>query len=258
ATAGPDPGAGAGAGPQAHHAPRPGVGPGAAHPRHVEVGRNPEGGVMADATFADQAAATAAEDAEAEAILADAVSRDDDDDPEGADQLGDPGKRALQRMKEELKRERARRKEAERRAAEAAKKRDDDPTDVEEVRRRAREEALAEAARERVTDRIEALAARRFADPEDAVAILLRRREVDDFLDGTQVDVDAIKAAREELAEDKPHLLSAPPVSNGRFDTGRGKRQMKAQLTQEDLRGMTPEQINQARREGRLDRLMGR
>src|SRR5690606_27291463 len=102
--------------------PRPGVGPGAAHPRHVEVGRNPEGGVMADATFADQAAATAAEDAEAEAILADAVSRDDDDDPEGADQLGDPGKRALQRMKEELKRERARRKEAERRAAEAAKK----------------------------------------------------------------------------------------------------------------------------------------
>lgn len=157
---------------------------------------------MADATFADQAAATAAEDAEAEAILADAVSRDDDDDPEGADQLGDPGKRALQRMKEELKRERARRKEAERRAAEAAKK-PDNTTDVEEVRRRAREEALAEAARERVTDRIEALAARRFADSEDAVAILLRRREVDDFLDGTQVDVDAIKAALEELAEDK-------------------------------------------------------
>lgn len=213
---------------------------------------------MADATFADQAAATAAEDAEAEAILADAVSRDDDDDdPEGADQLGDPGKRALQRMKEELKRERARRKEAERRAAEAAKK-PDNTTDVEEVRRRAREEALAEAARERVTDRIEALAARRFADSEDAVAILLRRREVDDFLDGTQVDVGAIKAALEELAEDKPHLLAAPPVSNGRFDTGRGKRQMKAQLTQEDLRGMTPEQINQARREGRLDRLMGR
>lgn len=212
---------------------------------------------MADATFADQAAATAAEDAEAEAILADAVSRDDDDDPEGADQLGDPGKRALQRMKEELKRERARRKEAERRAAEVAKK-PDDTTDVEEVRRRAREEALAEAARERVTDRIEALAARRFADSEDAVAILLRRREVDDFLDGTQVDVDAIKAALEELAEDKPHLLAAPPVSNGRFDTGRGKRQMKAQLSRDDLRGMTPEQINQARKEGRLDRLMGR
>lgn len=180
-----------------------------------------------------------------------------DDEPEGADQLGDPGKRALQRMKDELRRERQRRKEAERKAVEASRK-PDDTTDAEEIRRRAREEALAEAARERVTDRIEALAARRFADPEDAVAILLRSRDADDFLDGTKVDADAIRAALEDLAEAKPHLLAKPEVSNGRFDTGRGKQAMKAQLTQSDLKGMTPEQINQARREGRLDRLMGR
>src|SRR5690606_41771969 len=128
--------------------------------------------------------------------------------------------------------------------------------DVEVSGRQAREEALAEAARERVADKLEVLAAQQFADPEAAVALLLRRHAVDDFLDGSTVDMDAIRDALVELAEQKPHLVRRSVA--GSFDSGRGRTAAKPQLSREDIRKMTPAQINQARREGRLDRLMGK
>src|SRR5690606_3200257 len=118
------------------------------------------------------------EEIEAEETVED--STDTPDDPEGADKLGDPGKRALDAMKARYKAEREARKELERKLAEAVKKSDDgDKPDLEEIRRKAAEEARAEMLRERVLDKIEARAGRRFVDAEDAAALLLRRHDVD-------------------------------------------------------------------------------
>src|SRR5690606_22666381 len=163
---------------------------------------------------------------------------DDEPDPEGADQLGDAGKRALDRMKEQLREEKRRRKEVERKLAEATRKpkagEGESQPDNEEIRRQAHEEARMEALRERVVDRIEAKAARRFVDPEDAVAILLRGRDLDEFIEDGKIDTEAITNALDELAKAKPHLL-AGQTSTGKFDTARGKRSEPDQLTRDDL-----------------------
>ena len=198
------------------------------------------------------------EEIEAEVTVEDSTTTPDD--PEGADKLGDPGKRALDAMKARYKAERDARKELERKLAEASKKpaEDGDKPDLEEIRRQAAEEARAEALRERVLDKIEARAGRRFVDAEDAAALLLRGRDVDDFIDGGKVDMDAITEALDELAEKKPHLLARNGSSGGSFDSGRGKQAEKGQLTRADLAKMTPAQIEAARKSGRLDRLMGK
>lgn len=181
---------------------------------------------------------------------------DEGQDPEGADQLGDAGKKALARMKEQLREQKRLRKEAEQKLAQAKPKSDNGEPDVDEIRKQAREEAAAESLRERVMDKIEAKA-RRFADPEDAAVLLLRGREIEEFVDGGKVDADAIAEALDELADKKPHLL-ARQSNGGSFDTGRGKRHDKPQLTRDDLKKMTPGQIQAARKDGRLDRLMGK
>ncbi|QWW20136.1 hypothetical protein I6B53_03295 [Schaalia sp. 19OD2882] len=53
---------------------------------------------------------------------------------------------------------------------------------------------------------------------------------------------------------------SAPPASTSASHAGNRGDEIRgaAQLTREDLKGMTPEEINKARREGRLDTLLGR
>lgn len=191
---------------------------------------------------------------------ADAGSDDDGGGDDSGDdaKLGDAGKRAIDRMKQQLREEKRRRREAEERAAKANKpKEDGDKPDLEEIRRQAREEAAAEALKERVMDKIEAKA-RKFVDPEDAAALLMRGRDIEEFIDGGKVDAEAIAEALEELAEKKPHLLARNGSSGGSFDSGRGKQRAKGQLSKEDLPKMTPAEINAARREGRLDRLMGK
>lgn len=132
----------------------------------------------------------------------------DDDKP-----LGEAGQKALTAEKEKRRKaaERARAAEKERDDAraelaklKAGKTGDDNKPDADEIRRAAREEAQAETLKERVLDKIEAKAAVRFADPEDAVALLGRR--ADEFIDGKRVDLDAIVEALDELLEKKPHL----------------------------------------------------
>lgn len=146
---------------------------------------------------------------------ADTDTADDATDQDGADQLADAGKQALDRMKEQRNAARA-----ELRAFKALgltpeqiqalqKPADDDRPDVEAIRQQVRAEVQAEANRERVVDKIEAKAAKGFADPEDAVAILLRTHSADDFLDGGKVDVEAIQDALNDLLEKKPHLAAA-------------------------------------------------
>lgn len=84
---------------------------------------------------------------------------------------------------------------------------DQDKPDEEKIRAEAKAEAAREVLHGRVEDKIEAKA-RAFADPEDAVAVLLRAHDHDDFLDDNKIDVEAITDALKELGEKKPHLLA--------------------------------------------------
>ncbi|MEU7044940.1 hypothetical protein AB0A77_28330 [Streptomyces varsoviensis] len=202
----------------------------------------------------------------------DASDRPEDEDQEkqpedGSDQLGDAGKKALDSMKGRLKSERDRRRAAEGELAELKRQSakagtGDDAPDLEQVRAEARAEAAAEALRTRALDRLEAKAARLFADPEDARAHLASR--VEEFIDGDRLDVDAISEALDELLEKKPYLKAAEAaMAERRFkDSGdggaHGRQAVKGQLSEDDLRSMSPAQIRAAKAEGRLDKVLGR
>ena len=88
----------------------------------------------------------------------------------------------------------------------AAKKTTEDSSkvDVDAIKRQAREEVLAVSRRQIVGSAIEALAAKDFADPDDAARNLdLSEYEVDD--DG-RVDRNRIKVDLADLLKRKPHL----------------------------------------------------
>ncbi|HKY58299.1 MAG TPA: hypothetical protein VJL80_09700 [Aeromicrobium sp.] len=154
---------------------------------------------------------------------------DDADDPEDDDPKDDDDKdvdwrakfEAEQRHKRNL--ERKARKDAATIARLTGKKPEgggkDDAPDADELKAQAKAEARAEVLRERVEDKIEAKA-RAFADPEDAVAVLLRQHDINDFLDDGKVDVEAIADALKELGEKKPHLLAKGSRFKGDADGG--------------------------------------
>jgi len=169
-----------------------------------------------------------------------ADATDGEPDPEGADALEDPGKKALDSMKARLKRERERRITAETDLAEARKpkpkppaaktdKPADQPTepapDPDEIRRQVEAELNEKHSRAQVLTTIEAKAARGFADPADAVALVMRDHKIDDFLDKGSPDVEAIQEALTELLEQKPYLSASPaqggtPRFKGSADAG--------------------------------------
>lgn len=179
--------------------------------------------------------------------------------PEGIEALGDAGKKALSAMKEREKAARARARELEREVAElkaAIESRDKSPDEqaIEAARREAEAAALARANERILRSEIKAAAAGKLADPEDAFRYLdLADFEVDESgnVDATEI-VDAIN----ELLERKPYLSA----QGGRvtLDTGRGKDPAAGQLTREDLRHMTPEEIVSAKSAGRLNNVLGR
>ncbi len=96
----------------------------------------------------------------------------------------------------------------------------DAEVDVEKIRaeaaEQAKQEAQREALKERVLDKIEAKA-KDFADPADAVVMVMRGRTADDFIDDGKIDVDAIQDALTELLEKKPYLGSAAQGGKNRF-----------------------------------------
>jgi hypothetical protein len=170
-----------------------------------------------------------------------------------ADKLGDAGKKALDSMKSKWQKERDARKALEAKLAAGSK--DDDQQDPAELRKQAQAEARAEVLAERALDKVEAKAAKLFADPEDARALLAGR--VDEFVDDGQVDVDAINEALADLLKKKPHLAAAKAARfQGGADGGARKGSQVAQLTEQDLKKMTPAQIVEARTAGRLDDYM--
>jgi hypothetical protein len=199
-------------------------------------------------------------DEDDDVVVADA-DQVDDATADGADQLGDAGKKALDAMKAKWQKERDERKALAAQIADLqkAKPADAGEPDTQKLRDEAKAEARAEALKERVLDKIEARAAKLFADPEDAVALLGRR--ADDFIDGSKLDTDAIDEALAELLQKKPHLAAA--AQGGKRFTGsadggtRNGSSRPAQLTEQDLKRMKPEQIEAARLKGQFDDLLG-
>lgn len=195
----------------------------------------------------------------------DDTSSEESEDDDGTEDLGDKGKQALDRMKEQRNALRNEVKEwkalslspAEIRKVLDERKNGDDKPDPDAIREEARREARTEALRERVTDRIEARAAKSFADAEDAVAILMRAHDPDDFLDGDKIDAEAIQEALDDLLERKPHLAAQGGRRfQGSADGGTRKESGPKQLTRDDLKRLSPQQIEDARRKGQLDELL--
>jgi len=209
----------------------------------------PTGATPADVTSATE------DDAIAQQMLAEAVG--DDADPEGAEALDDPGKKALDAMKAKWRKERdARKALAEELAKLQAQLKSDDQPDPDKIREQARAEALAEVLRERALDKVEAKAAKLFADPEDARALLAP--QVDEFIDDGKVDTDAIEEALADLLKRKPHLAAQGGRRfQGSADSGPRNGTGPTQLTRDDLKRMSPYEIVQAKAEGRLKELLG-
>jgi hypothetical protein len=191
---------------------------------------------------------------ETDDVDTDLVDDSDDGDTGDTDKLGDAGKKALDSMKSKWQKERDARKALE--AKMAADSKPDDQQDPAEMRKQAQAEARAEVLKDRALDKVEAKAAKLFADPEDARALLASR--VDDFVDDGQVDVDAINEALTDLLSKKPHLAAATAKRfQGGADGGARKGSQVAQLTEQDIKRMTPQQIEKARLSGQLNHLLG-
>ncbi|MFB7630684.1 hypothetical protein ACFC0M_07020 [Streptomyces sp. NPDC056149] len=178
----------------------------------------------------------------------------DANDPAGADQLGDAGKRALDAMKARFKSEREARRKAEA-ALEVAQR-----SDEETARQRELEQAALTKANARIL-RAEICAAAKgqLTDPADALTFLdLDRFEVGP--DGA-VDPDEITDAIGELLKAKPYLgtgTSRAPRFEGTGDGGaRTGQSPKPQLTREELAKLSPAERLTAFNEGRCKDLTG-
>ncbi|AZM54158.1 hypothetical protein DMA15_17585 [Streptomyces sp. WAC 01529] len=181
----------------------------------------------------------------------DADGSDDDGDPEGADKLGDPGKRALASMKGKWRSERDKRRALEQQLADKGSTGDNDAI------QKATAAATAAANARILRAEVRAAAKGRLNDPKDALTFLdLSAFEVDE--DG-QIDEDEIVDAIEDLIKNKPYLAAATAKRfQGTGDGGAARKASRPkQLTQSDLKKMTPQQIVKAQDDGRLDDLLG-
>jgi len=186
------------------------------------------------------------------------------------DALGDPGKKALDSMKEQWKAERDRAKAAEdarQQQAEALKAMEAKLAELEgrkaeweaEQADREKQQQFLEVANQRILKaELRAAAKGVLADPADALQFL----DLSDFevTDDGEVDRDAIAAALNDLTQAKPYLaVQDGPRFQGSADGGARNGSTKpSQLTRADLQGMSAEQITAAEDAGQLDDLLGR
>lgn len=192
-----------------------------------------------------------------------AQSPDTEEEIEGTEALRDEGKRALDRMKAERNEWKAKAREAEKRIAELMERVEalENGGRVDEAAKAAREAeaaAIAKANERILKAEIKAAAAGKLADPADALRFL----DLSDFEVSPEGDVDAeaIAEAIDGLVKSKPYLSAATVRRfQGSADGGARKGpQEPSQLTREDLKRMTPEEINKARIEGRLNDLLNK
>lgn len=179
--------------------------------------------------------------------------QDDSEEPEddGESELGDAGKRALDRMKAKYKAERKRRRELESQRTEKKESgSDDEESDPEKIREQARTEAETEATKRVKRAEIKAAIANKVVDPALAVSLI----DVDDIDldDDGNPDEDGIADAVDDLLKKKPYL-AAQSGKGQSFDSARGKNRKPKKVTREQLKTMTPEQVSKAYKEGRIE-----
>lgn len=149
------------------------------------------------------------------------VEDDDEPDPEGADKLGDPGKRALDAMKAKSKaaRDEAAREKARADALQAKIDGQEAEHQAKLERERVQAEALGKANERILKAEVRAVAAGKLNDPADALRFIdLSTIEVDE--DG-EPDKDAITAAVTDLLSKKPYLAAqGVPRFQGGADGG--------------------------------------
>lgn len=113
--------------------------------------------------------------------------------------------------------------------------------------------SLARAARSEIRSRAVGI----FEDADDALAAMDPSKYVNE--DG-DVDTDAVDADLKDLLSRKPHWAKREkglPTNPAQGSSAKGDAK-PSQLSRDDLKSMTNEEINQARADGRLDDLMGR
>lgn len=188
---------------------------------------------------------------------------DGDGTQDGGD-LGDAGKKAIAKEREARKAAEKRAKALEAQLAERDAKGaagakddagdDDGKPDAAQIRRDAETAAAVKANARILAAEVKAAAAGKLADPSDAARYLdLAEFEVGD--DGS-VDADAITEAISDLIKKKPYLAAKASGFQGSGDGG-ARGSSRRQLTRADLKNMSAKQINQAREDGRLDKLLG-
>lgn len=187
-----------------------------------------------------------------------------DEQPEGADQLGDPGKKALDTMKAERNKARQEAKDAkaaiQKMQADLEILKNGGETPEQKATREQRESAETAAtakANERILKaELKAAAAGKLNDPQDAIRFLdLSEFEVNS--DG-DIDSNALSTAIADLIKEKPYLAAATARFQGGADGGpKGNPTGPKQLSRSDLAGMEPEQVETARKAGQLNDLLG-
>jgi len=163
-------------------------------------------------------------------------------------------KSALQKERSSNKANLKRIKELERELADRDKTPDEKALD--EARREAAAEAMSAANKRILRTEIRAIAKGRLADPSDALLYL----DADTYVDGDgEVDADAIEEAIGDLLKQRPYLgVDTGEKFRGSADQGaRGRQSAPSQLTANELKNMTPQEIVAAQEAGRLKNLMG-
>lgn len=183
-----------------------------------------------------------------------------DDSTDTTAELGDAGKKALDAMKAKWKAAETLAKESA--AALAEMKAKAEGTEAEHKAaaeaQRVKDEALASANERIKKAEVRIAAAGKLADPADALLHL----DLSDFEVGADGEVDSsqIAAAIDDLITKKPYLAAQGGKRfQGTADGGaRNDATKPSQLTRDDLKRMSAEEIVKAEKEGRLDKIQGR
>lgn len=172
-------------------------------------------------------------------------------DTAAAESLGDAGKRALDAI-------RAERDEYKQQMRDAHAELETVTAQSAQLQQQLEQRTAAlEAQTKRTLDyAIRSAAAGKLIEPSDALAFV----DTSALLTDTgEIDTDKIDAAISELLDNRPHLAAdsrRKPIGSAGQGEGRDRSAIQ-QVTRDQLHTMTHAQINEARKQGRLNHLMG-
>ena len=157
-------------------------------------------------------------------------------------------------VQDRLRREREKYADYDELKAKAAEAESDHEKALREAREEAANEVKSQYQTRAIRDAARAAAAGKWVRPEQAIRLVDLNDldpDADDFDDEVQKRLDAYLA-------DNPHLAVPSETPSGSQDAGsRTPPSKPGQLSRTDLSNMTPEDIDAARKDGRLDELMG-